>query len=105
MSSCSQPLGWAGEHGDPPPADVQGVRFARMRGSTKKVWALVLAVSVSLAAAAGASDDPAVDCFSEDIERRIEGCTALIERGELSLVNPSHVYAMRALAFSLKGRY
>jgi len=76
-----------------------------MRGSTKKVWALVLAVSVSLAAAASASDDPAVDCFSEDIERRIEGCTALIERGELSLVNPSHVYAMRALAFSLKGRY
>jgi tetratricopeptide (TPR) repeat protein len=49
--------------------------------------------------------DPAVDCFSEDIERRIEGCTALIERGDQTSADLSHVYAMRALAFSLKGRY
>ena len=57
------------------------------------------------AGAAFGDTDAAVDCFSEDIERRIEGCTALIERGEQSLVDLSHVYAMRALAYSLKGRY
>jgi tetratricopeptide (TPR) repeat protein len=54
---------------------------------------------------ASSDTDPAVDCFSEDIERRIEGCTALIERGDQSSADLSHVYAMRALAFSLKGRY
>ena len=45
------------------------------------------------------------DCFSEDIERRIEGCTALIERRDQSVADLSFAYAMRALAYSLKGRY
>ena len=54
---------------------------------------------------ASSDTGPAVDCFSEDIERRIEGCTALIERGDQTLADMSHVYAMRALAYSLKGRY
>src|SRR5262245_47467995 len=47
----------------------------------------------------------ATDCFSEDIERRIEGCTALIERRDESMADLSFAYAMRALAYSLKGRY
>ena len=64
----------------------------------------VIAALLSLEVARG-DPDPAVDCFSEDIERRIEGCTALIDRGDQSLFDLSHIYAMRALAYSLKGRY
>jgi tetratricopeptide (TPR) repeat protein len=59
---------------------------------------------VSLTGSARASDD-ALNCFSEDIERRIEGCTALIERRDPSIGDMSSVYAMRALAYSLKGQY
>ena len=47
----------------------------------------------------------AADCFSEDIERRIDGCTALIEQRDQSVADLSYAYAMRALAYSLKGRY
>jgi tetratricopeptide (TPR) repeat protein len=69
------------------------------------VFGLALALSPVLRCAAGGRASAAVDCFSEDIERRIEGCTALIERGDQTLADMSHVYAMRALAYSLKGRY
>ncbi len=69
------------------------------------VVGLVLAVALTLPQRASGDTDPAVDCFSEDIERRIEGCTALIERGDQTLADMSHVYAMRALAYSLKGLY
>jgi len=68
-----------------------------------------LAVGILLAAAVGlappARADASADCFSEDIERRIAGCTALIERSDQSTADLSFAYAMRALAYSLKGRY
>ena len=60
----------------------------------------VVAVQPALARA-----DAATDCFSEDIERRIEGCTALIEQRDESVADLSFAYAMRALAYSLKGQY
>ena len=67
----------------------------------------VFAVSALVAAGvpALARADAAGDCFSEDIERRIEGCTALIDRHDPSMGDLSLAYAMRALAFSLKGLY
>jgi tetratricopeptide (TPR) repeat protein len=49
--------------------------------------------------------DSASDCFSEDIERRIQGCTALIEQRDGGIADLSLAYAMRALAYSLKGAY
>jgi Tfp pilus assembly protein PilF len=64
---------------------------------------VVLAVAAGLSAPARA--DAAADCFSEDIERRIDGCTALIEQRNQSVADLSFAYAMRALAYSLKGRY
>ena len=64
---------------------------------------VVLALAAGLAGPARA--DAATDCFSEDIERRIEGCTALIEQRDESVADLSLAYAMRALAFSLKGNY
>jgi tetratricopeptide (TPR) repeat protein len=66
--------------------------------------ALVLAGGL-LDGGAGARADSAADCFSEDTERRISGCTALIEQGDQSVADLSLAYAMRALAYSLKGQY
>jgi len=66
----------------------------------------VMALIAAAASPANASGgDPATDCFSEDIERRIEGCTALIEQRDQGVADLSLAYAMRALAYSLKGRY
>jgi tetratricopeptide (TPR) repeat protein len=68
--------------------------------------ALLIGFGLAVAPQRAASDTgPAVDCFSEDIERRIEGCTELIERGDQTLADMSLVYAMRALAYALTGRY
>ena len=72
-----------------------------MRGLLSFIGALLLALGL----AASARADSAADCFSEDIDRRIEGCTALIERRDNSVADLSMAYAMRALAFSLKGHY
>ena len=69
----------------------------------------LLATIVVVAFAAGLSTsaraDAAADCFGEDNDRRIDGCTALIELRDQSAVDLSHVYAMRGLAYSLKGLY
>ena len=67
----------------------------------------VFALAAALAGFAGSHvrAEPAADCFGEDLERRIEGCTALIERRDQSVADLSFAYAMRALAYSLKGRY
>jgi tetratricopeptide (TPR) repeat protein len=72
-----------------------------------KLWRVlaVAALAATMAWPASASDDPATDCFSEDLERRIDGCTALIEQRDQGLADLSLAYAMRALAYSLKGRY
>ena len=70
----------------------------------------VAGISAALLVLAGLSgplraSSASLDCFGEDIERRIEGCTALIERGDSSRGRPERIYAMRALAYSLKGHY
>ena len=71
----------------------------------RRIAGIVAALVVCAGIAASASGDPSADCFSEDIERRIQGCTALIERRDSSTADLSVIYAMRALAYSLKGRY
>lgn len=64
-------------------------------------------VSVALLAGPGPSAraDNAHDCFSEDFNRRIQGCTDLIERGTFSREELANAYAQRALAYSLKNRH
>ncbi|MCB1521201.1 MAG: tetratricopeptide repeat protein [Hyphomicrobiaceae bacterium] len=50
--------------------------------------------------------DPASDCFSEDTSRRISGCSALIDGGtSLTPSEKSMAHALRALAYSLQGKY
>jgi len=71
----------------------------------KLLRAFAAAALIAAAWPAAASGDPAADCFSEDLNRRIDGCTALIERRGQTTADLSLAYAMRALAYSLKGRY
>jgi len=62
----------------------------------------VLAVAV-LDTSSGVADSRE-DCFSADRGRRIEGCSQLLD-GKLSPFSASLVYAMRALAYSIRGRH
>jgi|GEM_PF-727017 len=69
--------------------------------------ALAPALAAILATIRVAAADPldGHDCFSSDNDRRIAGCTELIERSGLSGQLLGSAYAMRALAYSLKGLY
>jgi tetratricopeptide (TPR) repeat protein len=66
-----------------------------------------LAVSLlfGLVAAGSAAGDGIGDCFSDDNERRIAGCSEIIDMPGLDAGSKSLAYAMRALAYSLKGLY
>ena len=66
-----------------------------------------LALMIVCATAVARAQDAAsqLDCFGKDNERRISGCTALIESGVASQAQLSSIYAMRALGYSLKGEY
>lgn len=63
----------------------------------------VLMVSV-IAASSAFTEDSSLDCFGQDNERRITGCSQLLET-PLSPNERSMALAMRALAYSLKGLY
>jgi tetratricopeptide (TPR) repeat protein len=66
----------------------------------------MLALVVALATTSARSQDASqLDCYGRDNDRRIEGCTALIEGGGMSPSQLASIYAMRALAYSLKGEY
>lgn len=67
---------------------------------------LTLVLLAPVVQATPSSGEPASDCFSDDSSRRIAGCTALLESGrELSAAEKSLAHAMRALAYSLDGRF
>lgn len=63
--------------------------------------AAILLAAYSVAVAAPAST--IAECFSENNEKRIAGCSALIETPQLDDGTRSLAYAMRALALSLEG--
>jgi tetratricopeptide (TPR) repeat protein len=71
-----------------------------MRLRTLLVPLLVLASAVPTVVLA--ADD---DCYHEDVETRIRGCTELLGKGNLSVEARSSAYATRALGFSLKRDY
>jgi tetratricopeptide (TPR) repeat protein len=74
------------------------------KGWTKRRWrAFVLTLAASPAAATVGMDQH--DCFLHDHQRRIPSCTELIERPSLPTQILGPAYAMRALAYSLKGQY
>lgn len=47
----------------------------------------------------------ALDCFGENRDLWVAGCSALIERGNLDPEQLSRALAMRALGYSLRGQY
>ena len=72
-------------------------------------WIATLALASAIAATARAEDAVSSynECFGTDSIRRIEGCTAVIEGGGggASQYKLAEAYAMRALAYSVKGDY
>jgi tetratricopeptide (TPR) repeat protein len=70
-----------------------------------RLLAVIVMLTIAAAVSTLARADAAADCFSDDIDRRIEGCTTLIEQRDESVADLSNLYSLRALAFSLKGRY
>jgi tetratricopeptide (TPR) repeat protein len=60
---------------------------------------------LGLAVAGPARTEGAADCFSDDTERRLAGCSRLIEMPDLGAELKSLAFAMRALARALKGHY
>lgn len=67
-----------------------------------RVLAIVMTALVASTAARAAAED---DCYHEDVETRIRGCTSLLERGGLSAEARASALATRALGFSLKRDY
>ena len=65
-------------------------------------FAAVLAVATALASPAAATS--ATDCFAENHELRILGCTEML-KGNLSPQERAVAYGSRALALSMKGWY
>lgn len=65
----------------------------------------IAAVALAVFASAPVLADAAADCSSEDNERRIAGCSELLAKPGLEPDVAALAYAMRALAYSLKGRY
>ncbi len=74
-----------------------------------RIGGLAVVILAALVAApammGGARAEVATDCFSEDWERRIAGCTAVIENPATTTQERAHAYSMRALALSLKSQY
>ena len=64
---------------------------------------LMLVLVLSLGTSSRA--DVATDCLSEDWERRISGCSAIIDSPEASAEQKAVAYATRGLALSLKGQF
>jgi tetratricopeptide (TPR) repeat protein len=70
----------------------------------------LLAIGAALLVSAGAAaslaaDGAAGDCLSDDNERRIAGCSTLINTPDLPVEQLSLAYGLRALGYSLKGDY
>jgi tetratricopeptide (TPR) repeat protein len=77
-----------------------------LRSLEALVRRVVLPLAALLAACAlapAASSNTIAECFSENNERRIAGCSELIENPNLDAGTKSLAYAMRALALSLQG--
>jgi tetratricopeptide (TPR) repeat protein len=72
-------------------------------------YAMILSTMAAVlafgAAALATVNDPTLDCLSEDNERRISGCSAMIDTPGLPDDQRSLAYGMRALAYSLLGMF
>lgn len=74
-----------------------------LEGHCRRALLAIAALIVACTASSGASSNTIAECFSENNERRIAGCSELIENPYLDAGTKSLAYAMRALALSLQG--
>jgi len=74
-------------------------------GLARRIAVIVALLLVSGAGALATAGDPTVDCLSDDNDRRISGCSALIETEGLPPEQLSLAHGLRALAYSLKGLF
>jgi len=65
--------------------------------------AIVVVLALNGVSALATDIDPSTDCLSDDNERRISGCSAMIETPGLPTGQLSIAYGLRALGYSLKG--
>lgn len=65
----------------------------------------MLLVVTALCCGGAARSDTIADCFSQDNQRRISGCTDFLKIPGLTKAEKSLAYAMRALAYSLQSKY
>lgn len=68
-------------------------------------WLGLLALVAAVSIAAPGHGQSALDCFGEDNERRITGCSDIIAAPGTPAEELATAYAMRALGYSLKGLY
>jgi tetratricopeptide (TPR) repeat protein len=73
------------------------------RTSLRAIAALLVVLGSCVATVVRA--EVATECLSEDWNRRIAGCSAIIENPATQPTERAEAYAMRALALSLKGQY
>jgi tetratricopeptide (TPR) repeat protein len=79
-------------------------RLFRRRLAT--VCALVALTSFgAVVLPSGARAEISGDCISEDLSRRVDACSALIDSSQLSEADLALAYSARALAYSVQGRY
>jgi tetratricopeptide (TPR) repeat protein len=79
-------------------------RIRRLRGLGAAFGALAAAVlALANPSPPALASNAIADCFSDSNDRRIEGCSELIDNPNIDPGTKSLAYAMRALAFSLKG--
>lgn len=77
--------------------------FRSLDGHVRRLIAPLAALWAACALAPSASSNTISECFSENNERRIAGCSELIDNPNLDPATKSLAYAMRALALSLEG--
>lgn len=79
-----------------------------MRHEMRRAVPLILAVLAAMTmvtSAATARTFSGHECFSRDIGRRLTACTELLAIPDLDAPTRAQAYSMRALAYSLIGRY
>jgi tetratricopeptide (TPR) repeat protein len=80
------------------------IRLARVH-HVRLLHIAVASIWLMVAMLVPARAETALDCFSENKDLWIPGCTALIQRPGIEPEQLSSAYAMRALGYSLKGQY
>lgn len=77
--------------------------FRSLESHVRRTAMALAALLAACAASSGASSNTIAECFSDNNQRRIAGCSELIENPNLDAGTKSLAYAMRALALALGG--